>query len=213
LICTGSALAFMVAGAFGCGDLAAPTGAALDGPAGPRLETYDPPAEVNVLQRRNPLDGYQVLSGVIGPAGGELKFADHKVGFKIKFWPGALAQPTQIWVVALPGPDVAYLFYPHGLVFQDSVEMQQDLFWTEAYRNPGLMQSMQGAYYPDWTYLNFNGTARIEETMPSAVDVNARKMKWSVQHFSGYLVTTGFRGGYISSSGNRVPIEPPPPGR
>lgn len=169
----------------------------------PRLEFFDPAIEVDVLQRTAPLPADLTASAVITrKAGGVISIP--AAGFSIEFPANAVkgGQPTTITVRALAGTNVAYVFEPHGLVFDNNPMITQDLKVTAAFGNPALRDYLEGAYFPDLTYLD--GTkAHVKETRPTVVDVNGWKMKFNVQHFSGYLASSG-RGGYISSSGNRL---------
>ncbi|HEX8692592.1 MAG TPA: hypothetical protein VF746_09250 [Longimicrobium sp.] len=203
LLFTGSALIVAAAGMLGCTD--GPTGGGQLVPTGgPNLEVFDPPVEVNVLQRLTPLARDYTASATIDRGGGTISIPE--AGFSIDFPANSIAggRKTLITVTALAGSNVAYVFGPEGLVFHNNPMITQDLKGTEVFQNPALRDALEGAYFPDVTYLG-NGTARIKETRPTVVDVNGWRMKFNIHHFSGYLSSTGFRGGYISSSGNRVP--------
>jgi hypothetical protein len=197
-------LALLAAATLAACESTQPTGEIRTGD-GPQLDVYDPPVEVEVLQRTTPLDAQHSASAVIGRAGGTISIPH--AGFSIAFPSNAVkGQPTLITVTALPGAGVAYLFEPHGLVFHNAPIITQDLRGTEVFQDPELRGTLEGAYFPDPSYLGSSGTARVRETRPTVVDVNGWKMKFNVQHFSGYLASTR-RTGYISSSGNFIPFE------
>ena len=99
---------------------------------GPLLNLGDPPIEVSVLQRSTPLLHNFVAASTIGPEGGTLRIAD--AGFSITFPAGAVAEPTEITVAAVPGYAVAYLFHPHGLTFARPAVATQELRGTRAPR-------------------------------------------------------------------------------
>ncbi|HEX8245798.1 MAG TPA: hypothetical protein VF541_19955 [Longimicrobium sp.] len=181
-----------------CADLTEPQGTR--SPVHPRLTLYDPPIDVTVLQRTVPLAAPISASAVIGRGGGTISIP--AAGFSISFPANSIqgGKPTLITVTALPGSNVAYEFQPEGLVFHNDPMITQDLKVTAVFGDPSLRNSLEGAYFPDTTYLG-NGTARIRETRPTVVDVNGWRMKWNVHHFSGYLASTGRIGGYIGSSG------------
>ena len=166
----------------------------------PHLTVYDPPIDVTVLQRTTPLSAPVTASAYIDRGGGTISIP--AAGFSITFPANAIAggKKTLITVTALPGSNVAYEFQPEGLVFHNDPMITQDLKVTQAFGDPSYRNALEGAYFPDTTYLG-NGTARIKETRPTVVDVNGWKMKWNVHHFSGYLASTGRIGGYIGSSG------------
>lgn len=191
---------FAAAALAACGaDGTQPAGVIATG--GPLLGLSDPPIEVSVLQRSTPLLHNYAAAAVIGPEGGTLRIPD--AGFAIAFPAGAVAQPTEISVAAVPGHAVAYLFQPHGLVFGSPAVITQDLRGTRAPRDPDALRQMEGAYFTGLEALA-GSIATVRETRPTLVDTNARKVTWTVEHFSGYTVSTQ-RSGYINSSGNLIP--------
>jgi hypothetical protein len=176
---------------------------ALISTGGPALDLFDPPVMVDVLQRSEPLLHNFAATALIGRSGGVIRLPE--AGFTMTFPPGAVRLPTLVAVVAIPGKSVAYLFQPHGLVFDNPPVITQDLRGTEAFRDPSLLGELEGAYFPDASFLD-GLTAIVRETRPTSVDVNGSKMRFTVQHFSGYTASTR-RTGYISSSGNLIPFE------
>jgi predicted small secreted protein len=194
--------ALLLAAALAACDTTQPAGEIRTG--GPLLDIYDPPIVVDVLQRTTPLSRDYTASAVITRSGGTISIPE--AGFSITFPSNSLrGTPTLITVTAMAGGDVAYRFEPHGLVFHNAPMITQDLRGTQVFQNPELRSALEGAYFPDDTYLGGDGTAKIKETRPTVVDVNGWKMKFNVQHFSGYLAAAG-RSGYISSSGNLIPF-------
>lgn len=171
--------------------------------SGSLLSLVDPPIEVNVLQRTGPLLHNFVATALIGRGGGTLRL--NEAGFSIAIPPNALARPTLITVAAVPGTAVAYLFQPHGLVFARPAVITQDLRSTQAFGDPALLGELEGAYFPDLGLLA-GLTAIVTETRPTTVDALGTRMTWTVEHFSGYTASSGRRSGYISASGNRIPI-------
>lgn len=176
---------------------------ALISTGGAQLDLSDPPVVVDVLQRSEPLLHNFAAAGLIGRGGGILRIPE--AGFTITFPANAVRIPTPITVVAVPGTAVAYLFEPHGLVFQKTPTITQDLRGTEAFGDPALLGELEGAYFPEITALE-GLTAVVRETRPTTVDVAGWKMRFDVQHFSGYTASTR-RTGYISSSGNVIPFD------
>lgn len=170
---------------------------------GPSLGLSDPALVVDVLQRSEPLLHNFAATALIGRGGGIIRLPE--AGFTMTFPPNSVRLPTPITVVAVPGTAVAYLFQPHGLVFQRAPTIMQDLRGTEAFLNPSLLGELEGAYFPDAGMLN-GLTAIVRETRPTTVDVNGWKMRFDVEHFSGYTASTR-RSGYISSSGNVIPFD------
>jgi len=170
---------------------------------GAQLDLTDPPVVVDVLQRSEPLLHNFAAAGLIGRGGGILRIPE--AGFSITFPPNSVHVPTLVTVTAVPGTAVAYLFEPHGLVFRNAPVITQDLRGTQAFGDPSLLADLEGAYFPEITALE-GLTAVVRETRPTTVDVTGWRMRFDVQHFSGYTVTTR-RSGYINSSGNVIPYE------
>jgi hypothetical protein len=170
---------------------------------GAALDLSDPPLVVDVLQRSEPLLHNFAATTVIGRGGGIIRLPE--AGFTMTFPPNAVRLPTPITVVAVPGTAVAYLFEPHGLVFQKAPTITQDLRGTEVFLNPSLLGDLEGAYFPEAGLLD-GLTAIIRETRPTTVDVAGWKMRFDVEHFSGYTASTR-RSGYISASGNMIPYD------
>jgi hypothetical protein len=193
---------FAAAALAACGvDGTQPSGVIATG--GPLLDLSDAPIEVNVLQRSTPLLHNFAAAAVIGPEGGTLRIPD--AGFSITFPANAVAQPTPITVTAVPGSAVAYLFQPHGLVFAAPAVITQELRGTRAPRDPSVLRQMEGAYFTGVEEL-VGLVATVHETRPTLVDTNARKVTWTVEHFSGYTVSSTRRSGYLNSSGNLIPV-------
>jgi hypothetical protein len=168
---------------------------------GPVLELFDPAIELDVLQRSAPLLHDFAASGVIGRDGGTLSIPE--AGLSITFPRNAVRVPTPIVVAALPGTGVAYTFQPHGLVFQRPPVITQDLRGTAAFGEPDLRWRLAGGYVPEPAGLT-GVTARVGEVRPGQVDVEGWTLRFDVDHFSTYVVSTR-RSGYISASGTLLP--------
>jgi hypothetical protein len=132
------------------------------------------------------------VSQVIGPRGGEISIPS--LGFKIQFPPGVVATNTQIRVVVKPGAEVAYEFYPH-MTFRMPVSVFQDLAFTNAANNVALQNSIIGAYFPgelESAFENGNrGRVNVEELRAVNLDATRKKFWFTVDHFSGYLASSG----------------------
>jgi len=170
---------------------------------GPPLLLGDLPIFVQVLERSSPLPRTYTASAVIGTQGGTIAIPE--AGFSIDFPAGAVSRPVSISVKALAGRNVAYEFAPHGLRFNRSRTpvITQDLRQTVAYGSTSIRSQLEGAYAPSLLGL-LGGLLRILETRPTTVEVNTWEMRWTVEHFSGYVASRR-RSGYISSSGNLIP--------
>jgi hypothetical protein len=176
---------------------------ALISTGGPSLDLSDPPVVIDVLQRSEPLLHNFAATALIGRAGGIIRIPE--AGFTITFPANSVRLPTPITVVAVPGTAVAYLFQPHGLAFQNAPTITQDLRGTEAFRDPSLLDELEGAYFPEAGLLQ-GLTAIVRETRPTTVDQAGWKMRFNVQHFSGYTASTR-RSGYLNANGNVVPYD------
>jgi hypothetical protein len=190
-----------VAALAACGDSTQPSNLITTG--GPALDLSDPPVVIDVLQRSEPLLHNFAAAALIGRNGGVIRLPE--AGFTMTFPANSVSFPTLITVVAVPGTPVAYLFEPHGLVFQKPPTITQDLRGTEAFGNAAILRDLEGAYFPEAGLLD-GLTALIGETRPTTVDVSGWKMRFDVQHFSGYTASTR-RSGYINSSGNIIPFD------
>ena len=159
-----------------------------------------------VLQRSRPLARDYTVSAVVGPAGGRLVIAE--AGFSVTFPRDAVAGPTPITVTAPAGSNVAYLFQPHGLGLARAATVVQDVRNTQLGLLGGL--TLQAGYFPDDRLLS--GTvAQVLELRPAVLDLLSGRMTYTINHFSGYASGTSRTGGYIASSGTRLPAEPQAP--
>ena len=138
------------------------------------------------------------VSADIGTQGGEINIKE--AGGKIDFPPGALRERTHITMTAKAGWNVAYEFEPHGISFDKPVKVQQDLKYTLADGGKNAKNLTAGYYSKDlngsfldpWKFF-----ARVSELRHVDVDhpANPRVAKFYVYHFSGYLMSSGFKGG------------------
>lgn len=170
---------------------------------GPQLNLWDPPVVTEVLQRSAPLPHNYVASATVGRGGGVLRIPE--AGFSITFPSNAVQQPTEITVTAVEGPGVAYLFEPHGLVFRKPPVITQELRGTAAFGDFSMLLRLEGAYFPEIGGLE-GLSALVRETRPALVDVIGWRMRFDVEHFSGYAVSSR-RSGYLNSSGTLIPYD------
>ena len=161
-----------------------------------RFANEAPPAQivaaVRILKRTKPLNATVAMSGVIGPRGGHLWIPE--AGVEVRFAPGAVVSATRITLTAIEGTDVAYEFMPHGLKFSAPVVVRQDLKKTTAGSDAGLAASLQGSYFEGALAANLLGThdvyARIKEGRQGKLNANSRSLEFTIEHFSGYMVST-----------------------
>lgn len=145
---------------------------------------------VTVLWRVQVLDAPITQTMVIGPEGGEFKIV--QAGVKIEVPAGALDVPTPISITALPGWVVAYEFGPHGTQFRKPVKITQDLKSTGIYKQwLPYLYFKAGYFQQQGDIVQRRLSATVDEIVPVEIDVNARLLKFYVEHFSGYLVAVG----------------------
>lgn len=206
-----SVLATTAVVAYGCGEGAAPVGPSEQPSRGlvsnlvgdlttdlvvsttsTVLETVMP---VDVLQRTSPLARDVSVSAEIGKSGGTIEIRE--AGLKFIVPSNALVPPSSkktvtITVTALKGDEVAYTFHPHGLRFRAPVRIEQEFKGTTAEGNRSILEGVEGAYFPSVADLDaVQGIASVLELRPTSVDVTGSKVKFTVDHFSGYLIATG----------------------
>jgi hypothetical protein len=181
--------------AIACGDrqLSAPiapeVGTALFAKAGPPAGA----GPVQLLKRTKAIKSGLTTSAVIGPAGGEISIP--KAGVTVSFAAGAVSKSTRITMTAIEGANVAYEFEPHGLTFAAPVVVRQDLQKTNAISDAALAASLQGSYFEGDLSASLIGPAgnyaRVKESRKGKLKGANRYLEFSIEHFSGYLCSTG----------------------
>ena len=158
---------------------------------------------VLVLKRPFYLPNDVSASADIGPEGGEINIS--ATGGKIDFPAGALRERTHITMTAKAGWNVAYEFEPHGISFDKPVKIQQDLKLTLIYRTNEAKnltagyysRDLNGSFLDPWKFF-----ARVSELRHVDLDkANPRVAKFYIYHFSGYLMSSGFKGGMGGGDG------------
>lgn len=148
---------------------------------------------VQVLLRSKPLPQDFSTSNIIGPAGGVLSIP--AAGVHVIFARGAVSAPTRITMTAIAGAAVAYEFQPHGLTFNAPVTVVQDLKQTAAEHDASLRDALQGSYFdtdlPNTFVDAAHNFARIRESRHGKLKKDARFLEFIIEHFSGYMVSTG----------------------
>lgn len=125
------------------------------------------------------------VSAVIGAAGGSLQIPN---GIKLIVPAGAVAGDTTFSITRLPGAIVAYDFQPHG-TFAQPLTIQHPTAGTVV-PNLTSVAGIQGAYFADPTRLDqTSGTALVDEFEPTSITMDKGTVTFTVNHFSGYLVS------------------------
>ncbi len=202
-----SVLAASAAISFGCGEVAAPVGPveqpshdlvidlADDLVVSTTSTVLTTATPVDVLQRTSPLAQDITVSAAIGKSGGTIEIRE--AGLKFVVPSNALVPPSRqktvtITVTALAGDEIAYTFQPHGLQFREPVRIEQEFKGTTAEGNRSLLEGVEGAYFPSVTDLDAaSGVASVMEFRPTSVDVTGSRIKFTTDHFSGYLIASG----------------------
>lgn len=158
--------------------LGLPTG--LGGGVGTLVDTT-----LNTLQLTVPLLSDISRSATIGPDGGSIEIPE--TGFRLDVPKNALSAPTLITVTAVQGSTVAYEFEPHGITLNKRLVVTQSLGPTSIVSNL-LGQSFTGAYFTSRDDIHADGTAFVHELEPTSTDLLSLQVRFSIGHFSGYLV-------------------------
>jgi hypothetical protein len=108
---------------------------------------------------------------------------------------GAVAAPVTITVTAYAGSTLAYDFQPHGTRFLRPLVLRQALATTAYARltDPGAVEA---GYFGNAAQLHPDNTACVDEFLPVRVDAAGGTAEWNVEHFSGYILSSGRRGKY-----------------
>ena len=143
----------------------------------------------NGLLRTTPLASDVTVRGTLGTAGGTVSIPS--LGITLTVPAGAVSAPTTFAITAKAGPIVAYEFEPHGTTFNVPLTFTQSLRGTN-YGLLGVLSPLKVAYFADASQLNEkDGTAWVNELLPSVVSVLTMKVTANIKHFSGYMVSSG----------------------
>jgi hypothetical protein len=150
------------------------------------------PTLVDVMLRQNALSYDVTVSEVIGPDGGTLSIQE--AGLKLHVPKNAVSQPTTFTVTAVAGSLVAYEFAPHGATFTVPLVLEQKLKRTSA--GGDLPVHFEAGHFQSRSALDAaTEFATVSELLPALLDVGRSRIKFSVTHFSGYLLASGRRPG------------------
>ena len=184
-------LAALVVGVAGCAD--APT-AAPAAPAAPAAAEAPRPALLGivaltpVLQRSRALPADITVRASIGSEGGTIAIPD--AGFKVVIPAGAVSAPVDFVATAVAGRAVAYRFDPHGIRFAKPLVATQELRGTEWIGLPLL--NMRAGYFGDDSQLDAQrALVQLDEVLPLTLDLLRLQVRFRIEHFSGYVVSTG----------------------
>jgi hypothetical protein len=203
-----TSLLITLSGVSGCADRPGPV--APDGPmlakavlAGSGTSSGSGTVQAPVLRRTVPLVADIVVSALVDTRAGAAAVKIPEAGLGLHFPQGALAVPTVITVTAYKGDLVVYDFQPHGIQFDTLVKVSQELKVTTAYHDDALKSSLLGGYVKDGLAdIDADGVATLTETFPVFYSETSARLnkttpsvaKFSIRHFSGYLLASGRAG-------------------
>jgi hypothetical protein len=143
-------------------------------------------SRVNALQWARSATSASV-SGVIGAEGGSIAITG---GARLIVPRGAVSGPVTFRMTRLPGRIVAYDFQPHGIRFAVPVQIEHPI--AGVIMQGVTASSIQGAYFASTTALDqSSATAQVSEFRPTLVAIDRGYVRFSADHFSGYMVSTG----------------------
>ena len=145
--------------------------------------------------RSAPLSAPITRSIDVNHKGGEIEIKE--LGFKLTIPKNAIRAnqgTVHMTVTALPGDQIAYEFQPSGITFDRPLEFEQDVrsITKDGTVDPSMVP--QVSYFKSTADLDPKShKAQSYEDLPSSVDVSGQTLKTQIWHFSGYIVSWGFR--------------------
>jgi hypothetical protein len=138
---------------------------------------------VNVLRRTTPLATDEVVTRVVGRAGGTIVLP--RAGLTLEIPADALRKNTAITVTAPAGDLVGYHFAPHGLQFRKPVIATQQL-------DDSQMKLLTESRYPAAAYFEGRLERRVEAKELIYLNVwgPLNVACFDIDHFSGYVIAT-----------------------
>lgn len=125
------------------------------------------------------------VSKTIGVEGGTLSAP----GLTLEIPRGAVSANTTFKITRLAGKVVAYDFAPHGARFAKPLVITQSTAGTNFRGFPGSTL-VRGAYFPDRSLIDqLTSIVRVLEFRTATVAKDKSTVKFTVDHFSGYLVS------------------------
>lgn len=139
-------------------------------------------SSVTGLLRLSPQPAAEVTAR-IGSQGGTLSLGND---ITLTVPKGAVRGNTTFAIKRIPGLIVAYDFEPHGTTFDKPLIIEQSTNGTNFSPNANV----RGAYFPNAGLLNqLLGRALVTEFRPATVSPDGKTIRFTVEHFSGYMVS------------------------
>jgi hypothetical protein len=149
------------------------------------------------IHRSMPLDEDVSWTFTAGRYGGSSSNSD--VGLSIYVPPGALDGTVTFRVTALKGSAVAYRFEPH-MEFDRRVVLTQNLRGLRyGLLGTGLLNlsKFKGAHFEgDVPTYNGSGQAQVNEVVGAVLSLFTKTTSFGVDHFSGWIVASGYDSGF-----------------
>jgi hypothetical protein len=136
-------------------------------------------------KRLTPLEEDVSWTFTAGPSGAISR--NDALGLTIRIPPGALTTTETVTVTALAGSHVAYRFEPH-LEFGRSVSLEHDI----AVLRPLSLLRLVGGHFEGSSLQISNGFAAVTESVPASISILAGTIRLDVEHFSGWIVASGY---------------------
>jgi hypothetical protein len=143
--------------------------------------------EAQVVRRTTPLATDEVVTKVIGYAGGTIYLP--KAGLTVTVPYGAVLSNTTFTVKAPAGSLVGYEFEPHGTVFRKRLKASQRLAGTEIGLLQGILNPPFAAYYEGSLLPLLN----VNEILGLNISGLFGVATFEIPHFSGYIIATDGR--------------------
>ena len=141
-----------------------------------------------VLPRTTALSAPVHVATMIGPAGGTLTVPG--TGLTLTVPAGAVRTPTRFMITAPAGRGIWYEFGPSGARFDVPLTVTQELPSSLLGGVLGTSK-LEAVYFADGTQNEATGTALAREVLPITLNATGTKATFKVNHFSGYMVSTG----------------------
>jgi hypothetical protein len=145
------------------------------------------PVEAHVVRRTIPLATDEVVTKVIGYAGGKIDLP--RAGLTITVPTGAVLQNTTFTVTAPAGDLVGYEFEPHGTVFRKRLKATQRLAGTEI----GLLQAVLDPPFAAYYEGDLLPVLDVFEILDLNISGLLGVATFEIPHFSGYIIATDDR--------------------
>jgi hypothetical protein len=189
------AAAVSACGGDGAGPVAPPAAASAE-PSAARggahdasLDVVEPPVLVTSMRRTKQLTRGATAFARIDARGGRITLKN--AGLTLIVPPGAVARPTLFRATAIRGDMIAYDFAPHGTRFRVPLVVEQSVRQTD-WAKDGTWKPCEAAYFKDVRQLDVRRrTALVDEFLPVTYDRRRGTMSFRVEHFSGYMISTG----------------------